>query len=63
MLGAEEVGGCAQFANTYTLTKVLKKDGISTISLADYQNIIHVDANSGALTIKDYSNVNIADFD
>jgi len=42
---------------------ILKNDGSTEIAKVDWQNIISIDASSGTLTIKDYSNVNLVDFD
>ena len=62
-VGAEAAGGCAQFTNTYTITKVTKKDGTAEIAKADWVNIISLDPASSLITIKEYSGATLADFD
>jgi hypothetical protein len=60
--GAEAVGGCSQFSSTYTLTKVLKSDGLTAIDPTIWQNIISIDAATGAIKIENYSEVNLEEF-
>ena len=61
--GAEDVGGCAQFKNTYSITKVLKKDGITAIDRETWKSFITIDADSSLLKVHEYSGASITDFD
>ena len=55
-VGAEMAGGCKQFPRTYSITKVLKKDKVTSVSASLVSKIISI-SSTGDLTIKDYSGV------